>query len=108
MPNMEWYKLSKCERCVQDKELCVNCRDNPIYHNIPRHSLYMYYKPVCPRGFEDCVCDPAYIKFHYPDWYKELYGDMTPEEAIYKENGCWDSFQNDPEMNYYCYDDEDK
>ena len=33
---------------------------------------------------------------------------MTPEEAIYKENGCWDSYQNDPEMNYYCYDDEDK
>ena len=75
MPNMEWYKLSKCERCVQDKELCVNCRDNPIYHNVPRHSFYMYYKPVCPRGFSDCVTDPAYIKFHYPDWYKELYGD---------------------------------
>lgn len=108
MPNMEWYKLPKCERCVQDKELCMNCRDNPIYHNVPRHSLYMDYKPACPRGFTDCVTDPAYIKFHYPDWYKELYGDMTPEEAIYRENGCWDSYQNDPEMNYYCYDDEDK
>ena len=108
MPNMEWYKLSKCERCVQDPEMCVNCSDNPVYANIPRYSLYMAYKPVCPRGFSDCVTDPAYIKFHYPDWYKNLYGDMTPEEAIHIEGGCWESYQNDLEMNYYCYDDEDK
>jgi hypothetical protein len=33
---------------------------------------------------------------------------MRPEEAIYKEGGCWDSFINDPDEKYYCYDDEDK
>ena len=43
------------------------------------------YNPVCPIGYTDCVYDPAYIQYHYPDWYKDLYG---------KE--------------YYCYDDEDK
>ena len=54
------------------------------------------------------VCDPAYVKYHYPNWYTDLYGDKTPEEAIYKEGGCWDSFINDPDEKYYCYDDEDK
>ena len=105
MPNMEWYKLSRCERCVQDPEMCVNCSDNPVYANIPRYSLYMAYKPVCPRGFSDCVTDPAYIKFHYPDWYKELYGDKTPEEAAEK---CRQKMLEDPDEENYCYDDEDK
>lgn len=104
--------MSKCERCVVDKSFCTDCRDNPIVQTVlkslPSQSHFQYYNPVCPRGFTDCVSDPAYIKYHYPDWYKELYGDKTPEEAIYAGNGCWDSFQRDPEMNYYCYDDEDK
>ena len=38
----------------------------------------------------------------------ELYGDKTPEEAIHEENGCMDRFINDPDEEYYCYDDEDK
>ncbi|MBO5953305.1 MAG: hypothetical protein J6Q53_04195 [Oscillospiraceae bacterium] len=66
------------------------------------------YTPTCPRGYTDCIHDPAYIKFHHPEWYKELYGDMTPEEAALEENGCYDSFEEDPDMKYYCYDDEDK
>ena len=57
------------------------------------------YIPTCPQGWDDCVCDPAYIKATYPEWYKELYGDMTPEEAAKKH--C------DP-TDEYCYDDEDK
>lgn len=104
--------MSKCERCISYKSWCSQCRDNPVYQQIlaaiPRESCFMYYKPVCPRGFTDCIRDPAYIKYNYPDWYIELYGDKTPEEAIYNKNGCWDSFQKDPEMKYYCYDDEDK
>ena len=66
------------------------------------------YNPLCPRGFNDCVNDPAYINFYHPEWYKKLYVDMTPEEALYVENGCMESLKRDPEMNYYCYDDEDK
>ena len=66
------------------------------------------YTPVCPRGYTDCVWDPAYIKFHDPEWYEELYGGITPEEAAHKENGCYDRVKEDPDMKYYCYDDEDK
>lgn len=66
------------------------------------------YKPVCPRGYTDCVRDPAYIQHTDPEWYAELYGDKTPEEAAREENGCYDRMIADPDMNYYCYDDEDK
>ncbi len=66
------------------------------------------YKPVCPRGYMDCVRDPAYIKHHYPEWYADLYGDKTPEEAIHVENGCFSRFIEDPDERWYCYDDEDK
>ena len=98
---------NKCEECINKKTgLCQVCTDNP---KAPRISYFQLYKPVCPRGFDDCVSDPAYIKYHHPEWYKELYGEKTPEEAIRdEEDGCWERFVNDPEMNYYCYDDEDK
>ena len=104
--------MSKCERCISDKSWCSECRDNPevqkILASLPKQSCFMYYIPVCPRGYVDCVCDPAYIKYHYPDWYASLYGDKAPEEAIFQKGGCWDSFVNDPDEKYYCYDDEDK
>ena len=66
------------------------------------------YIPVCPRGYDDCVWDPAYIQCFYPDWYKELYGDKTPTEAIATENDCLDKVKEDPDEEFYCYDDEDK
>ena len=58
-------------------------------------------------GATDCVRDPAYIKYYYPDWYTNLYGDKTPEEAVYVKNGCYDRFIKDSKYNS-CYDDEDK
>mgnify|MGYP000927218569 CR=1 FL=1 len=51
-----------------------------------------YYQPICKYGYKDCVCDPAYIKANYPDWYKEL-GSPTQCEDCTDGN---------------CYDDEDK
>lgn len=57
------------------------------------------YIPVCPKGFTDCVCDPAYIKYIDPEWYNELYGDLTPQEAA--DRDCTEEDDN-------CYDDEDK
>ena len=63
------------------------------------------YTPTCPRGYTDCVCDPAYIKFNHSDWYKKLYGDKTPEEASYE---CQELMKKDPNEEYYCYDNEDK
>jgi hypothetical protein len=68
------------------------------------------YTPVCPRGYVDCIHDPAYIKHTAPDWYKELYGDLTPAEAIHTRGDCYDLFKEDPNMDSHCYryDDEDK
>ena len=101
--------MSKCERCVSDKSWCSECRDNPEVQKIlaflPKQSCFMAYVPVCPRGYADCVYDPAYIHFHYPDWYKKLYGDKTPEEAAEK---CRQKVIEDPDEENYCYDDEDK
>lgn len=62
-------------------------------------SYFSKYKPVCPQGYTDCVCDPAYLKCYHPLYYKNTYGDLTPEEVAKKN--C---FIDDD----YCYDDEDK
>lgn len=105
---MNWWQTPKCDRCVTDKSECVNCRDNPIYKDVPATSKFQYYIPVCPRGYTDCVYDPAYIKYNHEDWYHKLYGDLTPEEAIHVKNGCATRAIEDPNEKYYCYDDEDK
>lgn len=98
--------MNKCDTCVTDKSQCDNCIDNPKYANVPVESLYQAYIPTCPRGYSDCVNDPAYIKYTYPDWYKKLYGDISPEDAA-KQN-CQKSVEDDPDEEYYCYDNEDK
>ena len=94
-----------CDTCITDKSKCIDCMHNPIY---PKKSFYAEYIPVCPRGYVNCVNDPAYIKCHHKEWYKELYGDITPEEAIKIKNGCLDKIKEDPDEEYYCYDNEDK
>lgn len=69
----------------------------------------MPYNPVCPRGYTNCVNDPAYILYTNPNYYKKVYRNMTPAQAIFVEDGCIDSVKKDPnEKKYYCYDDEDK
>lgn len=98
----------QCDKCVTDRSLCDGCRDNPKYADYPHKSLFMEYKPVCPRGYVDCVYDPAYIKHYHPEWYKKLYGSKTPEEAAHEKNKCYDKLKEDPDEEYYCYDDEDK
>lgn len=97
---------SKCKRCVNDKIFCERCIDNPVYQELlsKLKSFYMEYEPACPYGYEDCVSDPAYIKYYYPDWYKELYGEISPKEAISKKN-CWD--EDDMQFCKW-YDNEDK
>lgn len=59
------------------------------------------YSPTCKHGFEDCVRDPAYIKATYPNWYKELYGDISPEQAA-ETGGCCACLDREQ------YDNEDK
>jgi hypothetical protein len=64
----------------------------------------VYYRPTCKFGWDECIYDPAYIYSTYPDWYKSLYGDMTPEEAAskFKKSCCFNCTNGD------LYDDEDK
>lgn len=68
------------------------------------------YVPLCPIGYTDCICDPAYIKYYHPEWYKELHGDKSPEEVV-KETCCKKIIKlNEPLETSICpdYDDEDK
>lgn len=63
----------------------------------------VYYRPTCKFGCEDCIHDPAYIYATYPEWYNELFSELSPEEAALD---CLHDCE-------YCtdgdgYDDEDK
>lgn len=69
----------------------------------PNQFDWVYYKPTCKFGYENCIHDPAYIYNTYPEWYKELYGDKAPEEAALEKEGCGNCTKD----NCY-YDDEDK
>ena len=95
----------KCNECVADKTFCEQCRDNIKYRDVPTRSYFKAYNPVCPLGEQYCVLDPAYIKYTDPDWYKELYGDITPEEAALTDN-CGKNI--DVYGSCLDYDDEDK
>lgn len=101
-------KNSDCAYLNTDK--CNFCRLETGYVIPPRirDNLYAKYVPVCPAGYLDCICDPAYIKCFYPDWYKELHENMTPEEAAAKN--CKPYIEKDDKGYIYCkyYDDEDK
>ena len=91
-----------CDSCVTDRSECAKCKDNPIYKDIPIFSHYRAYIPTCPKGYEDCIYDPAYIKYRNSEWYKSLYGDLTPEQASKKS--CAECFKEDSDY----YDNEDK
>lgn len=103
----------KCEACITDRSLCDLCMDNPKYANVPKASLFQtriyklrkQYTPTCPRGYTDCVCDPAYIQAYHPAEYVELYGSLTPEEA--SELTCKDQIKADPYNQFSCYDSTD-
>lgn len=86
----------KREDCLnKNSESCNVCKRNyPVLKD-----MLVLYIPTCPHGYKDCVNDPAYIKWSDPEWYEELYGNKTPEEAS-KENCSIDDNS--------CYDDEDK
>ena len=102
--------IDNCEKCVTDRSLCDNCRDNPKYADYPKYSKFQEYIPVCPIGERDCIYDPAYIKCHHPEWYKSLYGDKTPEESVEESCKKYLSEDDDYKESGWCshYDDEDK
>ena len=52
----------KYNRCVnKNTEYCEYCIDHPKWANRPKQSNFQLYKPTCPFGYKDCICDPAYI-----------------------------------------------
>ena len=53
--------MTRCDKCVAPKSLCIKCRENPIYAEVPQYSQFRIYNPVCPRGYTDCVGDPAIL-----------------------------------------------
>ena len=101
---MAYYQ---CERCVTDRSLCDGCRNAPKYADYPHKSLFREYIPTCPVGIDDCIYDPAYIRCHHPRWYKEMYGDLTPDEVQKSEKRCKPN-EDDEEGECSNYDDEDK
>lgn len=86
-----------CKECISDKSLCIKCQFNPDYEFLANY--YKPYEPTCPKGYKDCVNDPAYIYWIDRDWYNELYENMTVKEA--SQLSCNIDSSN-------CYDDEDK
>ena len=69
----------------------------------PNQFDWVYYRPTCKFGWDDCICDPAYIKATYPEWYERLYGGLDPETAAKCEGGCSACTEDNCH-----YDDEDK
>lgn len=49
--------------------------------NIPPLLECNNYERVCKYGYDDCVCDPGYIRKHYPDWWKDLGMPITCDEC---------------------------
>lgn len=76
------------EMTLNEKEL----EEKIIGFPVLTYSEKGYYYPSCPYGYNDCVCDPMYIKEHYPEWYKDLGSPTKCEDCVDGEG----------------YDDEDK
>ena len=80
------------------KERCRSCSNQPGLTD-----QHLWNPITCKFGYADCINDPGYIFAHYPEWYKELYGDMSYEEASKDPNGCAACTEK-----HFLYDDEDK
>ena len=98
-------QVYKCDYCDYISENSEDIREHEKDCSYKRP-----YKSVCPINWNDCICDPAYIKYYHPEWYKKLHGDKSPEEVV-KETCCKKIIKLDePLETYTCpsYDDEDK
>lgn len=69
----------------------------------PNQFKTVHYRPTCKFGCDDCICDPAYIKATYPEWYERLHGGLSPEVAAKCEGSCAVCTEDD-----CLYDNEDK
>ena len=100
----------KCRRIFVDETTCVDCIHKSLLSKAKRElkkegvivEPEKRYKPTCPYGHKDCVCDPAYMhqRSTGPEVTDKQYKKMLTE--------CREHFRDDPEEKYPCYDDEDK
>lgn len=114
---LKWLKReAKKEEKPKRIEICIENENEEFKHegyydsvdsaiqalqNLKEVNHSPYYHMYCPYGLSNCIHDPGYILQEYPEWYKELYRDMPPEEVVQKEclSYCKDGSD---------YDDEDK
>lgn len=94
--------MSYCNSCwtpkLYGKEKCKSCSEQPGLTN-----QHLWNPVTCKFGYKDCIHDPGYIYAHYSDWYKELYGNISYDEAANDPEGCASCSEK------HCrYDDEDK
>lgn len=80
-------KAWPCRNCWTPKlrgdEHCLSCSRHPGMTD-----KYLSNPITCKFGFKDCVNDPGYIYAHHPEWYKELYGEISYIDAAKDEEGC--------------------
>ena len=84
----------------------MELNENYVYHaylskSFTKAANILYqapYTPSCPCGYEDCISDPAYIRWNHLKWWEEL--------GMPTECDCAKKAQETGECRYY--DDEDK
>lgn len=84
LPSMDIDKDSKISKVGAIADFICIVASQPTINAIPVPCVANRYNPVCPIGKTDCVNDPAYAHFYHPEWYKEVYGDMTPDKVADK------------------------
>lgn len=115
---LKWLKEEAKEKEEKPKriEICIENENEEFEHegyydsvdsaiqalrDLKETDYSLDYHMYCPYKYAGCIHDPGYIFSECPNWYKELYGDMSPEEVARTEclKYCKDGSD---------YDDEDK
>ena len=79
------FDVEKCSRKCYNPNIpiaCENCKFAPKYAKyLKLKDEYIDHPITCKYGCTDCIYDPGYIWFYYPEWYAKLYGNK-PYAAI--------------------------
>lgn len=75
-----------CDTCLNlhKPNVCERCIDNPRFGGLVSH--YIDFLERCPIKEEGCGDDPGFILRFFPNKYKELFGDIRPDEAVEHKN----------------------
>ena len=70
-------ELAECHRLMTQARMNARQIDRALI----TPSSFDDYPRACKYGYHDCVCDPGYIRKHYPDWWKDLGMPTTCDEC---------------------------